>query len=1288
MQLIKTSSGNRKNSLVKRNRTDALSDQFEEFLSAASLKVCPSTTSLDLAYLCYAFACSQDSNRPVNPQYVGGSASLNLRMLWLLYYSQYCGKLEAPALTPSVAVAAAPVVTASIFSNFLTPKIARPISTASLTSSTSATTTASKASGEALLVGNTEARLALQQWLEEWAGKRRTPKKPKKAAKAKGSKRGRRDEDYSSEDDAWDSENEEEGLPNVLMLLGSSGTNKTATVYHYAKLLGYNVMEVNTSMVRSRSNIQKMFSEGVQSQSMASSMDFSNQDGDDDDVRAPGKKNTSSKSFLSNSGVKSKDNAKSSGVDASKKSLNLILFDEMDVVFEEFDTHFHSSIVALSKVSKCPIVLTSETLCPAFIHTCKPKLVRMYRPNAVDVASHLVAKFQGSTSMNKQFETQLMSKAILPLLCDGDSRACQNTLNTVNVATLTVKPATAASSAVVVDLCEASPTSSKVVEVVDLTASSPTVSEKKCAVTSATARTEDSSDVIPPLFGTFLADQLNVDFALFDHLGSVLTSDIQQPSSEPAVPVCESVNAVAQRLIQETDSSCAVVVPVVSTVEPRTMLSCDNTVVRVFGKHFLQRAGANKESWMSAEVLLNETMLKEGVIVSDTVIAAVIPAKLFAAGVYSVVVRLKDCNTSSGVRSNICGSAGGWILINDRVFKTMKVAVANPYNNNKGRKSTKPIAKTMDLFVFGSAPSATPAAVSSSTASPRAASGKRLQRSADKVSPSKRARKEDCDEDASVNTEATEDDIREEESRDKAPAGKLPVRRRLQVCDDDDEDEGDVEVKDVEEVRSVRSAGLTESTVDENTVVSSEIVKDASVALHDLMVGLLRDLMAPSLSDFNSYFLNASLSEKEVSASVMDLATIENMLLDKLYVKNATFQDVVESEFPDLDAFIADVRSLWSNSLKECGANSVHSLHACMLSEMFEKLLKQRIDVLSADSAKSFNAVAAESVEAPLTVASGDNACSLFLYNIPVGQIDEFRVFTDHEMHSSWMDDGRFKDLSIVLTSAATGVAVEDASETIEPEVPAAEVSLDEFRTTQEKLLSMLNESHDKRVKACSAVSGSMKVDYGMEYSNEDSPMVFVPYAAGRRSTATNGTDDVQLACLDSLMDLSESLDLMSSMDILSSRAVNYCNYSDAYIAPAANATPLSSAAANASITEVNNDFDSMYERFALVGGEEAYDHIPDEIMVNFCNSSNSSELSECNFATFQRSGVALSDISSIVRSGALNLNKSRIAAQLTSSDKSERYSSSYRYHLNSYKFTPAASTSETAIVKVCILSI
>ncbi|CAL1526340.1 unnamed protein product, partial [Lymnaea stagnalis] len=264
------------------------------------------------------------------------------------------------------------------------------------------------------LIGNTKVVKELTRWLEEWkesmqkeARQANMVNKPK--TKSKGTST------WSDDSDFADSEDEDEpSLCNTMLISGPHGVGKTCLVYALAQELGYKVFEVNSSSLRSGKQLLAQLEEATQSHKVAQNKSKSATpaplDTTSSEKRSSGKQDKSkaavtqsasafanlfrtpttlkkSSDTSKNQTPKSLNNKKSSqkqtkgaektkgsklepearlGIlndDTTSGSLNLasaslILFDEVDVFFEE-DKGFLSTVQYFMTSTKIPIVLTS-----------------------------------------------------------------------------------------------------------------------------------------------------------------------------------------------------------------------------------------------------------------------------------------------------------------------------------------------------------------------------------------------------------------------------------------------------------------------------------------------------------------------------------------------------------------------------------------------------------------------------------------------------------------------------------------------------------------------------------------------------------------------------------------------------------------------------------------------------------------------------------------------------------------------------------------------------------------
>ncbi|XP_061196703.1 ATPase family AAA domain-containing protein 5-like [Saccostrea echinata] len=267
------------------------------------------------------------------------------------------------------------------------------------------------------IIGNTAIIKKLKSWLLEW--KQCLDKEAKKAKllmmKEKKKNKTLNEEEEEEEwwtDDASDFDmdsdsDEEERLCNTAMLTGPLGVGKTATVYALAQELGFKVFEVNASSSRNGKRILAQLQEATQSQQV-SKHQFSGT-GTPKKLKNPPNvvsstkqkptvfTNLFKKAATPNSVTPTEEKSKpgrkkrkrdedtdkdykaekeqkrrKKGEDTTKivpqekkKSLNLsctslILFDEVDLVFEAFDKGFWAAVKNFMDTTKIPIILTSN----------------------------------------------------------------------------------------------------------------------------------------------------------------------------------------------------------------------------------------------------------------------------------------------------------------------------------------------------------------------------------------------------------------------------------------------------------------------------------------------------------------------------------------------------------------------------------------------------------------------------------------------------------------------------------------------------------------------------------------------------------------------------------------------------------------------------------------------------------------------------------------------------------------------------------------------------------------
>ncbi|XP_053707924.1 ATPase family AAA domain-containing protein 5 isoform X1 [Synchiropus splendidus] len=293
------------------------------------------------------------------------------------------------------------------------------------------------------IVGNTASVRRLHSWLKEW--KLRADREEKRQREPKKPEDSSVDSDWDGGDDSVFAE---DGLCNTVLITGPTGVGKTAAVYACAQELGFKVFEVNASSQRSGRLILSQLREATQSHqvdsqgvnahkptyftsystgSSTSSVKHGISPRKMNSPRRvvssprklpqsprgskrgglaptslakffkPGadsskKEHQKSKSSTHEAPLKSKNTLKSptsSTEEQSKKTAtSLILFEEVDVIFEE-DSGFLAAIKTFMATTKRPVILTTSD--PAFSTMFDGHFEEIHfkTPSLVNVCSYL-----------------------------------------------------------------------------------------------------------------------------------------------------------------------------------------------------------------------------------------------------------------------------------------------------------------------------------------------------------------------------------------------------------------------------------------------------------------------------------------------------------------------------------------------------------------------------------------------------------------------------------------------------------------------------------------------------------------------------------------------------------------------------------------------------------------------------------------------------------------------------------------------------------------------------------
>ncbi|KAI9917109.1 hypothetical protein PsorP6_012837 [Peronosclerospora sorghi] len=179
---------------------------------------------------------------------------------------------------------------------------------------------------------------------------------------------------FTFEDGDCESGDEVGDLCRLFILEGESGSGKSAAVYACAEELGYEISEINAAQNRSGKSIIELAGEATQSTCVL---------------------HIKSKKKHKKNRRRHSENRKSLDY-ATAASLSLVMFEDIDVVFDE-DKGFYNAVCSIAKHSKCPIVITCAQLPDTF--PAKPRhLCRELRKPSMDEFAtwmRLVASIEG-----------------------------------------------------------------------------------------------------------------------------------------------------------------------------------------------------------------------------------------------------------------------------------------------------------------------------------------------------------------------------------------------------------------------------------------------------------------------------------------------------------------------------------------------------------------------------------------------------------------------------------------------------------------------------------------------------------------------------------------------------------------------------------------------------------------------------------------------------------------------------------------------------------------------------
>lgn len=597
-----------------------------------------------------------------------------------------------------------------------------------------------------------EAIAKLAQWMQSWAAKTRTVSHSQKKNTATKSKRKKSyDDDY---DDDSEDEDKDDEITNVALLEGPFGSSKTVSTYACARSAGLAVLEVNASQDRKASDVKSIVMEASQSRRVA---------GDGNHAFS----NTSA----------------STGNEVNYQ--NLILFDEVDINVEE-DTGMQQAIAQIAKITKCPMVLTSEN--PVyFLDNLNPLIISTKRPSyrdcvvfLTDVITKLIDSVSPATAavLKHQIESEFSPLKVLLFslvdICDCDLRKCLNHLQLIF----------------------------------------PSLQHNLNRYSSSNGIS--SIESIESINSSFLVQKA------ISHAGDDVSLFEQSFQS-----LCVSGNTVATEATTTTTAttttatdkqSFVAFAPVVTQVSPHRGLVGGGQVIQITGRNFLQldlklrdTTGdtTTDSSVCPVQVLFDDIVCSDMVVLSDTKISVRLPVceETKTSDVHMLTVTVSFATVI--LRSDSTGVGNSWVLLTENSFRKLDV---KPIQKSSSSAHSFFLGKSTNL-----------SADDNTTTNVKASARKR------KGTPQKQASLKSRIEGANVGSDDDGDEIFDETIGEGAPVlDKMAVnddsikpiekRRRCIITDDDDDDD--------EEKPTLRDSDrkLDEATP---TVVVEEVCDDS-----------------------------------------------------------------------------------------------------------------------------------------------------------------------------------------------------------------------------------------------------------------------------------------------------------------------------------------------------------------------------------------------------------------------------------------------------------------------------
>ncbi|XP_014248349.1 replication factor C subunit 1-like [Cimex lectularius] len=259
-----------------------------------------------------------------------------------------------------------------------------------------------------LVLGNKKNVERLKSWLQSF----------KEIGKSKEKESVDSGDEFLSDDD-----NKPNSIKNIAIISGPCGTGKTTAVYVLAKEIGYEVLELNASCNRNGKKIFKDFSEALQSHN-ANVITF-----------APVKKKKIS----------------------TEKKRSLILIEDADLIFNNTDDGYLTTVISLAISSKRPVIFITNEYDSKHLAKLKPHVGMMLKFNfikgevlaawlkTVSIAEGVsleqddVAKLTNNNPDIRQCLLQIQFSADSPKVDYSDKIKLNNTWNVIGKCNITCK---------------------------------------------------------------------------------------------------------------------------------------------------------------------------------------------------------------------------------------------------------------------------------------------------------------------------------------------------------------------------------------------------------------------------------------------------------------------------------------------------------------------------------------------------------------------------------------------------------------------------------------------------------------------------------------------------------------------------------------------------------------------------------------------------------------------------------------------------------------------------------